>query len=566
MLMTSPSPATVEVPSSLQKQENFRIFFFWAIVLLAFALRMTGIRWGLPGGEHLVSSYRPDEYSLFAWLRRMDPGQMDFNPHIYFNGTFLLFVLAGFYKALSLLGMITVSSSPAFYYQHPEELGKIFLSGRMLMVFFGTASVAILYQAGKEAFGKRAGLIAALLLAITPLHVVSSKHMLVEPAAVLWFTLACLYALRIVRNAGTRDYVLAGIVTGSACAVKINCAPWGFLLVFAHLLRERNGQSWMARLKDRRLWLAAGAATGTYLISNPFLLFNFQEALAELLMWRMQYTDAWKGLGYGLPFSLTHLLPAGLGMPFFLWALAACVWGIFSKQGTARFLAWSALLFFYLHARTGTVIVKYHILLLPFLSLLSAAFLESLLERFSGPVRVLVISVFAFGVLQATALSMTYNKIFSEPDARDRASAWIRENIPAGAKIAVYKTPYDHSPPAIYNEFYFTGKSPEWRTDSRYKLLVLEEELSRLAPSGADYAVFSVPENRLFRKQAGNFAKDDSWTFLEQALNAAGYQRTEVFSAPAEKAIDRRFPPADWLQILPEIRIYQKAHAGGRNL
>lgn len=520
--------------------------------------------WGLPQGEHGVASYRSDERTLFSWIRQMQPEKLDFNPHSYFNGTLLLFFLAGLYKTLSFFGVLTLSSNPSFYYRHVSEWAKFFWFGRLAMVLIAVASVWAVFKAGQLAFGKRVGLVAALLYAIVPLHVVSSKHLLVEPASTLWFASMLYFCFKIIREGLGKDYLGAALVLASACVVKITCAPLWTLLLFSHFLGPKKSKwhlSIWETLGNPKLWISTGVAIGVYFILNPYLLFNLDEAWREARFYYSHYHHAWAYLGYGPIFSLTHLIPYGFGPWFTFWGLAATFFSFFSKRREVWLTLLGLLVYFYLNARTGTVVVKYSVVLLPFITLLMGYFFIQLMERAPFVARLLGAFLFVWMILETLDLSLGYNRLFLRPDARDRASQWIREHIRPGAKIAVLQEPYWHSPPILYNQYFFSGQNRYWRVEPKYQVANLGYNEERVKTERPDYVVITGREIRLFQRSRVNFQRADNWNDLESFLNREGYKRIQIFENRLERGgveLPPGFPPDDWQQILLDIRIYQK--------
>lgn len=535
----------------------------FGILILAFWLRWTGMDWGLPQGEHLVASYLSDERTLFYWIRLMQSEKWDFNPHSYFNGTLLLFFLAGFYKVLSLFGALTLSRDPLFYYEQVNEWAKFFWFGRAAMILIGVVTVGVVYKAGRLAFGKGVGLLAALLYAIVPLHVVSSKHLLVEPAATLWFALMLYFCFKIIQEGLWKDYLGAALVLASACVVKITCSPLWILLLFSHLLHaaeKRKLLSLWRELGSAKLWVSTGVAIGFYFILNPYLLFNLGEVWAEAQAYYSQY-HFWSYLGYGSLYSLTHLIPYGFGPWLLAWGLTATSFSFFSKRREVWLTLFGLLLYFYLNSRTGTIVVKYHVVLLPFLALLVAYFFKRLVEQTPLVIRGLGALLFVWMVIETFGISLSYNRLFLRPDARDRASLWIKEHIPRGTTIAILQEPYWYSPPILYNQYFFSGRNRYWRVEPKYQVVNLETKEERIKTEKPDYVVITEREIRLFQRSHGDFRKTDDWSYLDSFLLREGYRKVETFENRLEKwgvSLERRFPPDDWQQILLGIRIYRK--------
>ena len=144
----------------------------------------------------------------------------------------------------------------------------------------GTASVALLAGIGTILFGRRTGLIAALLLAVSFLHVRDSHYGVSDVPSVALLLLALYFDARLLRQPALRWYVLAGLAGGLATSTKYNM---GFFV--APLLAAR----WPARrlLESGRyggapslcrflaaLGLAGLSSLVGYLIGTPYTVLD----------------------------------------------------------------------------------------------------------------------------------------------------------------------------------------------------------------------------------------------------------------------------------------------------
>ncbi len=92
-----------------------------------------------------------------------------------------------------LVAAATLVATPALWlFKHADPLtirafvidpGPYFLIGRLVSVAFGVAAVYFVYRIGRAAFGRPAGLIAGLLLAVAPLAVTYSHVAVTDMAA-----------------------------------------------------------------------------------------------------------------------------------------------------------------------------------------------------------------------------------------------------------------------------------------------------------------------------------------------------------------------------------------------
>ena len=133
---------------------------------------------------------------------------------------------------------------------------------RVPSIVAGTACVPLLYLLGRELYDRRAGLVAALIMAVTPLAVWYSGEARMYALYLFWSILALLGQARVLRRGGRGGWVL--FVVGSAgmfythyFAVLQLCAQH---LIFAvAVARGRLGGGRIRPL--RRPWLLSMAAT-----------------------------------------------------------------------------------------------------------------------------------------------------------------------------------------------------------------------------------------------------------------------------------------------------------------
>jgi hypothetical protein len=74
------------------------------------------------------------------------------------------------------------------------------LRGRVVVAFFGLATLFAIYLVGKELYGPKTGILGALILALMPYHMVVTRQLLLDGPAVLWITLSFWMLARFVRT------------------------------------------------------------------------------------------------------------------------------------------------------------------------------------------------------------------------------------------------------------------------------------------------------------------------------------------------------------------------------
>jgi len=329
----------------------------WAlvcIVAVALALRLAGIHWGLPNQQHHFS-YHPDE--IFLLLPSFGFAQGDWNPHFFNYGTLYIYLVG---LPAVILGLVP---DPA---QFPAGLRLLYLEGRLITALLGTATVLLLYLALRRE-SRRLGLLSAALLAICPLHVVTSHYATVDVPATFLLTLAFLLAVRGADRPTGRAGLFAGLAVGLAAAAKYNA---GLFLIPAILAPLFVGQ------KARAGWwlaLPAGALAG-FLIGNPYVWSpEFARGfLFELHHAREGGTLAFVNTGSGWAYHLTRGVPVALGYPLLLATALGVIATVAGGSPAVRLsLLWTALYLLVIGFGRERFI-RYLVPLTPFLCCLAA--------------------------------------------------------------------------------------------------------------------------------------------------------------------------------------------------
>ena len=416
-----------------------------AVVAGAAALRLWGLTQGLPN-----VNTRPDERELLEHTARFAAG--DLNPRWFVYPNFYFYLVWAWEQALLAARRLWLPT-PAWPEMLTQAMPTAILYGRLLSALAGTATVALVYAAGRRLGGRALGLLAALLLAANFLHVRDS-HVLKDEILLPVGVLASLWTLaRWVERPGPGRAVLAGLAIGLATALMYS----GILLVApaylaAVLASPRRG---LARLLPHtQLALVGLAAALAFLATCPFLLLDFENtrstaAFATAVIYgtppeaRPGPTAGWvdgarlylasRAYGYHLAVSLRH----GCGL---LVALAAPSAVVFAWRPPRRpFLVLSAafLVFYYLAIGSSRVhFARFVTPVTPLLALLVARLVLAVAERATRQ-WALVAAGFAVALAgEPLAKSIAYDRIASRTDTRVLATRWMAEHLPAGAVVA----------------------------------------------------------------------------------------------------------------------------------
>ena len=350
-----------------------------AILALAAALRLVGIRYGLP-----FPLLDPDEASIVprAW-RMVHGGGLD--PHWYDYPSALMYVLAPFQA-----------------WQHEPS----YLAARLVLVVFGVGAVAGSWWLGQAAYGRRAGLVAAAAVAVCSTHVAYS-HVAVTDVP-LTAAVAVSLALAV-----TGRLEWAGLAAGVATGFKY---PGVLLAVPLAVVGFRQPQ---------RLAASLGLLVVGFVVTSPFVVIHPRQAWADASRVNRLARAGWLGFEHdgSAPVAFAHRLWSGLG-PVLLIAAAGLVIALWRRRRAdlvlASFTLAYALTLLPLHAHFS----RYVLPLVPPLGALA------------GRLRVLVPLTLALLVVPLI-WSIRDDRTLTKRDTRISAHAWIQRNLPRGSAVAV---------------------------------------------------------------------------------------------------------------------------------
>jgi uncharacterized membrane protein len=229
--LEAPAPVSdVETKVHLSRLDRFWKLALIAILLLAISLRTRGLNWD--EGTHL----HPDERFLtmvetairlpsslaeyFETTRSpLNPYNNNFSSFVYGTAPLFLVRLVG-----EVVGM--------------TDYETMVLLGRALSALADVFVIAMTFAIGRRLYGRRVGLLAALLYTFSVLPIKQSHFFTVDTftnvplVLAFWFTLDIMEGKR-----AWRAFVLAGLFFGLMLASRINLAPFLGILVLAAFLR-----------------------------------------------------------------------------------------------------------------------------------------------------------------------------------------------------------------------------------------------------------------------------------------------------------------------------------------
>ena len=423
------------------------------ITAIALALRLWGIRFGLPYTYHI------DEPFFISGALNLGTGivgKQDAVPG-------LVNILFGEYGTFYVVGRMlklfsSLSSFEQFYRSDPTAF---YLLGRLTSALLGALTTLTVFGLGKQIFDHRVGLVGAVLLAGAFLHVRDSHYAVPDVTATFLVATSVLAAVMTLKKNSTLYLLISAGLGGIALATKWTMwpvvVPSGLAVYYLAQQRtpERTVGNWL------RLAILAGLM---FLIS--FGLFSFEifvnptayldyarteianGAQGGFSIWQVDNLPGWifylKTLGYGTGWALLAFATGG--------AVGLIVAAFRRRESTLITFLVFPLVYLLFMGSTRHYFARYALPLIPFLALSAAWAADRLAVRLSAKPTgqsAALAGLTLLMVIQPLVYSLRYDQLMTRVDTRTQAKQWIEANLPVGAKIAIdwyYHTPLLASP------------------------------------------------------------------------------------------------------------------------
>ena len=507
------------------------------IILLALALRLYGIDWDQGGLFH------PDERAILfrvndlSWPPLSDLGvllnveESPLNPRWFPYGSLPI------YAGMAAESLLSPFASLDFR-------GLRFL-GRGLSTLADVGTVLMVFLLGCRLYGRRAGLLAALLTAMAVIHVQMSHFYTSDTFLTLFIVAAMYFMARRAQEGGLKNSLLAGVFIGLALASKISVAPLLLALVLAHAFhvfsRSRDD---VALVKPARpslarathhLLMAGAVAMLVFFLATPYAFLDWSRPnpcpvpYSALSFLDQNYYACDVGGEYamargtsGRPYTqqyidttpywyhVRQLALFGLGLPLGIaaWASILFTIGLAVKRRSKAdllLLAW-VVPYFMLTGFVQVKFLRYMLPLTPFLIIMASRMLLWARDWAASHSRERDVAVrWAIGlVVGATGFyALSYAATYTGTHTANRASEWINENVQPGSVILMEH--WEESLPNMQDYIIGCRGVPD---DNRSCMTMYDsdgvryadgqDKIERVAEqlAGADYLVFF--SNRLY--------------------------------------------------------------------
>jgi dolichyl-phosphate-mannose-protein mannosyltransferase len=395
-----------------------------AVILLGgLALRVYGLRWGLPGRIDL----NPDEKTVLQIVGRMSWQHLD--PGAYFYGGF-------FYEVCVLVRSLLQALWPGI-----GEAGLV-LAYRSVSAGFGTATVAVLYLLLRRvAPSGPAPLLGAAFLAAMPLHVWDSHFAVTDVTLTFWMTASVTAAVWAYQRPSGVRFVLASALAGLATGTKFNGAFATVAIALAALvaLGERR-----VRVAQVLAWggLGVGAALLALFVASPHV---FLQGAATWRAFHHEMDRVWVpnyGINLGAPgwqyrpyvYQLGAAFPFSFGVALYAALLGG---GIYCAGRWRRALVVPfgyAAVYLAVMGRWEFVPIRYYLPVEPALLMAPALALAAGLTAPARGVRRWAAGALAVVLAYTLAFTISTTTRFTD-DTRLQAERWLQQRVGEGRDV-----------------------------------------------------------------------------------------------------------------------------------
>jgi len=412
-----------------------RIVLF-GIVALALALRLWGIRFGLP---YDLTADEPHQIIQALKIGTGQGGPLVRMWHtVGKSGLDLLLFLE--YGALFAFWWVTgqVDGPRDFALKYLTDPTAFYLVGRVTIAVLGALTAVAVFYVGRRIYNTRIGLGAAAIAAVAHFHIAES-HIIgphIPMAFALWTGVALYLGFEVSHRRQT--LIVAGLFVGAAVALAYS-AGIGLLMLLAARLLHADDDGWRGRAKDSAILM--GAALVSVAVMSPDLLTsglsvlrNFSAAnlggspdsdvrgaIDSVTILRQQ---DWSGFFQLLLKPDTAILTVAAIIGVLAGVLKRERWTVLLSIATAVFLL-------IVSASSRGLSEAYLLPVTPAIWLLTSRGLDAATANRRSLYAVSVCSVAALPLFFA----MREDMMLAKPDTRVLAKDWIEQHVPPGSTI-----------------------------------------------------------------------------------------------------------------------------------
>ncbi|HPP07537.1 MAG TPA: glycosyltransferase family 39 protein [bacterium] len=406
-----------------------------------------------------IRSFHPDEQNILKSISAMSPEKLDFNPHFFEYPSCQIYLVAITLEIFSIMKFVNLTTDISYYFNHREEMGKIYLAGRLLTVTMAVCGLIFFTMVAVFLYGKWGGLFATACLGLSPLYVINSHYMTVDIPMVFWIIVSLFFIVKFIRTKKFLFLCLSSFFIGVASGTKYPAVTMIFALPFVYFADRRNFN--FRFFKDTMILfflLLVG-----FLITTPYALISFQEFKRDVM-----YQTFSRGVGasdflsyFRFPGECFGALWVGVWLILILYIAGICVQAVRRNFSDRIVLTCCMLMFLPLLSAGGFKYARYYLIVLPFLSLSAGCFFDWILQIRNLRSRLLGAMMCMIFLVGSFSKSLAYSVLMSKKDVRLIAAEYIEREIKPASTIIYTKDPWIFEVPPVSPLKYSVSIIPE---------------------------------------------------------------------------------------------------------
>lgn len=453
-----------------------------AVVLLGAGLRLAGIDYDRP------FEYHPDETTIaipamhIAATGDLDPGLFIYPSLLIYAQAAVSVAVHGIDGApLDAPRRTGVAGLPGLSFSDidPSQYSMI-LAGRVLVAVLGLVTVVVVAAIGRRLAGDATGLLAGLLLAVSPLHIEQSRYLTTDVPSGLWAAVVLLVTLAAVRAARvTPVWCLAGLCAGLAASTKYTAGVAVIVPLIALVVWPANIER---RVKTALACLVVASAVVGFVIATPMVVVKPAAVLDGLMNSVTMYNVTGHPGAEESPSALFNLaaLWTGLGPVGAIAAAAGLIQSLRRRTPEDVVIAAFPIVWFVLVSIPQVHFARNLLPMVPFLVVAAARAAVEAGRVLAVRSRAAPAVVGVLLVAPALGLSLVAAVRLLQPDTRSVTFAWAAANLPTSAAIVRENyTPQVREPFTVGFVSAAWVRSIEWYRDHGVDFVILSSDTYR---------------------------------------------------------------------------------------
>ncbi|RKY30174.1 MAG: hypothetical protein DRP67_05070 [Candidatus Omnitrophota bacterium] len=395
---------------------------------------------------NLIRTFHPDEEIIIKSLSNMNPKKFDFNPHYFVYPAFYTYVVGFVMYILHIFKIIKLVPDVTFYFFHPEEMAKLYLTGRIITLFSALVLIFIVFKIGNKLKNK-CGFFSAFLIAFSPLFFINSHYMTVDMMMTLFVVTSFFYILKYTEDNNIKYIYIASIFAGLSGGTKYpGIFIWG-IIPFAVLLSEGWGG-----IRKKTIYISFIITIALFFAVNPYIILDYPEFKRDFIS-LMSDRSFSLDLIHNLKYSFINFIIAGkngLGFILLFLSVISFIYSLFKIK--EKNISLTLIAFFFMILPTfltgGVKYARYYIPSILFLLLLSSNLLKDL-----STIKILKFGTFLTAIFLLSPLlkTLAYTNLFYKKDVRVLAGKYINNNFKKDTKFIFLKSPWIFEVPPVDN-------------------------------------------------------------------------------------------------------------------